>query len=146
MSEHIFIVIILLQTSYLLNNILQYNSSQDYFLQAPIWNRPFKKTPISSSLHNLEIIHTLIKIHHLWKIITLMTNYHFDENSSSWWNFITLIKMQVDENSSLWWKCITLMHIHHFDKINCFDENLLLWWKFISLMKMHSFNENDQLW
>ena len=57
MSEHIFIVIILLQTSYLLNNILQYNSSQDYFLQAPIWDRPFKKTPISFSLHNLKIIH-----------------------------------------------------------------------------------------
>ena len=56
MSEHIFIVIILLQTSYLLNNTLQYNSSQDYFLQAPIWDGPFKKTPISFSLHNLKLI------------------------------------------------------------------------------------------
>ena len=56
MLEHIFIVIILLQTSYLLNNTLQYNSSQDYFLQAPIWDGPFKKTPISFSLHNLKII------------------------------------------------------------------------------------------
>ena len=57
MSEHIFIVIILLQTSYLLNNTLQYNSSQNYFLQATTWDRPFKKAPISFSLHNLKIIH-----------------------------------------------------------------------------------------
>ena len=62
MSEHIFIVIILLQTSYLLNNTLQYNSSQDYFLQAPIWDRPFKKTPISFSLHNLKIIQSKLKL------------------------------------------------------------------------------------
>ena len=26
----------------------QYNSSQNYFLQATTWKRPFKKTPISS--------------------------------------------------------------------------------------------------
>ena len=66
MSEHIFIVIILLQTSYLLNNTLQYNSSQDYFLQAPIWDGPFKKNPYQFSLHNLRIIQPQTKVIELY--------------------------------------------------------------------------------
>ena len=37
-----------------------------------------------------------------WKFISLTKMHPFDDNPSSWWKFIKVMKIQVDEDSSLW--------------------------------------------
>ena len=61
-----------------------------------------------------------MKMHNYCKI------YHFDENSSLWWKFITVMKVHhCDENSSLWWKFIPVMKIHPCDEnsLHCQRDN-----------------------
>ena len=88
-----------------------------------------------------------------------MRHQHFGENSSLWWNVITLIniyhfdgnkvkikdhdKDQIFNERSLRWKLIMLMKFISLMKTHKCDENFSFWWRFITAIENHYYDKQN---
>ena len=127
---------------------------------------------------------TLINKVILWlQFITLMKIYSIDQSSPIEGKLTTLMKTHgfnknrlFDENTSLWWNVITLMKIHYFGEkfltsllnfleilysaekfLNMMENGYVdgrswlwlrwkSWWKFMTIMKLYQFGKNSLLY